>query len=64
MDEFFVEKRANENGEHLVHKVSCPSLPEQDKLRWIGVRNNTSAPLKEAGDVFSPVSACPHCMAA
>lgn len=63
MNEYFVEKRGNENGEHLVHKDRCPALPEKDTLRWIGVHSNDAAPLKEAGDVFAMVAPCPECMA-
>lgn len=63
MNEFYVEKRSNENDEHLVHKHTCPALPGKDTLRWIGVRSNNAAPLKEAGDVFPQVIACPQCMA-
>lgn len=62
MDDFFVEKRANEAGEHVVHKECCPSLPAKDELRWLGVRSNTAAPLKEAADWFAKSSPCPVCI--
>ena len=63
MYEYYVEKAANETGEHFVHSASCSSLPEVDKLRFIGVRSNTQAPLNEASDFFTKVVACPECMA-
>lgn len=64
MNDFYVEKRANENDEHIVHKASCPSLPAKDKLHYIGVRNNISAPLREAAHFWYSSSApCPVCMA-
>jgi len=63
MDEYFAEKRENENGEHIVHKECCPSLPAKDELRWIGVRSTTAVPLKEAADFFSKSAPCPECMA-
>lgn len=63
MDEFFVEKSANENGEHIVHKECCPSLPVKDELRWIGVRSTIAVPLKEAADFFSKSAPCSECMA-
>lgn len=63
MDEFFVEKRVNENGAHIVHKDCCPSLPAKEELRWIGVRSTTRVPLEEAANFFSSKSApCPDCM--
>ncbi|ANQ86243.1 hypothetical protein [Azoarcus olearius] len=64
MNEFYVEKRANENDAHVVHKGNCPSLPEMSKLHFIGVRNNSSAPLREAAHYWYSASApCPVCMA-
>lgn len=63
MEEFFVEKSANENGEHLVHTESCSSIPTRDELRWIGARSTNAAPVKEAGDWFSNAVPCPDCMA-
>lgn len=64
MDEFYVEKRANENGEHVVHKEGCPSLPAKDKMHYIGVRSNIAAPLNEAANFWYSKSApCPDCIA-
>lgn len=62
MDEFFVEKTADAAGAHVVHKECCPSLPAKDQLRWIGVRSNIAAPLKEAEDFFSKSAPCPECI--
>lgn len=63
MDEYFVEKRITERGEHIVHKDSCPSLPEKNELLWIGVRSTTKVPLEEAANFYSSNSApCPECM--
>ncbi len=63
MAEFFVEKYADETGAHVVHDACCPSLPEKEKLMYLGVRSNTTAPLKEAADWYSKSAACPECMA-
>ena len=63
MDEFYVEKRANESGEHIVHTECCPSLPAKDELHLIGVRSNTAAPLKEAANWFTKSAPCPKCIA-
>lgn len=64
MDEFYVEKRENENGAHIVHKDSCASLPAKDKLHFIGVRSNIEAPLQEAAHFWYSKSApCPECLA-
>jgi len=62
MDEFFVEKRADETGAHVVHRDGCPSLPAKDEVHLIGVRSNTAAPLKEAANWFSKSAPCPECI--
>lgn len=63
MNQFYVERRANGNGEHVVHKDCCPSLPAKDKLHYIGVRTNIAAPLQEAAHFWYSKSApCPECM--
>ena len=62
MFEFFVEKDANESGDHVVHMACCSALPEKDTLYYLGVRSNTAAPLKEAANWFSTSAPCPDCM--
>lgn len=63
MYEYYVQKSANETGDHIVHSSGCSSLPANDNLLYLGVRSNTAAPLKEAADWYSKVSACPKCIA-
>jgi len=62
MDEFFVEVVADQTGTYIVHKECCPELPAKEALRWLGVRSNTYAPLKEAANWFGNSSPCPKCM--
>ncbi|TCJ13032.1 hypothetical protein EZJ19_10725 [Parasulfuritortus cantonensis] len=63
MNEFYVERLPNENGDHVVHKHGCPSLPAKEKLRYIGVRSSMAASLREAAHFwYSSSAACPHCM--
>lgn len=64
MNEFYVERLANANGDHVVHKDGCPSLPAKEKLHYIGVRSSATAPLQEAAYYWASKSApCPDCMA-
>ena len=62
MDEFFVEKKADATGAHMVHRGVCTSLPAKDHVHLIGVRSNTDAPLKEAANWFSKSTPCPKCI--
>lgn len=64
MNEFYVERVANAAGENVVHKGSCASLPEKNRLHFIGVRSDRSAPLKEAATFWGSRSTpCPLCLA-
>ena len=62
MDEFFVEKKADETGAHMVHRGDCESLPAKDEVHLIGVRSNPQAPLNEAANWFSKSAPCPKCI--
>lgn len=62
MDEFFVEKKADEEGAHMVHTDCCPSLPSKDELRWLGVRSTKKVPLDEASNFYGKSAPCPVCM--
>lgn len=63
MNEFYVERLANEKGEHVVHKSSCPSLPEKNTMQYIGVRSSNVEPLKEAATFWASRSApCAECL--
>ena len=62
MDEFFAENKVDETGAHIVHTAECASLPAKEELRWIGVRSNTAAPLKETENWFGKSAPCPECM--
>ena len=62
MDEFFVEKCANNDDEHVVHRDGCPSLPAKDKMHLIGVSSNTKVPLKEAANWFTKSAPFPECI--
>ena len=62
MDEFFVEKKADDTGAHMVHREDCASLPGKDEVHLIGVRSNPEAPLKEAANWFSKSVPCPKCI--
>lgn len=62
MAEFYVEKKANEAGEHLVHSKTCSSLPAEKDMHYMG--SYAQAPVKEAMDRYVKVSTCPNCLPA
>lgn len=63
MAKFYVEKGANAAGEFVVHNETCTSLPDKEKLLYLGSRSNAAAPLNEAGLYqCSPSAPCPECI--
>lgn len=64
MYEYYVERLANETGNHVVHRSSCSALPAIGELHYIGVRSNIAAPLNEAANWFSTSTPCPDCIPA
>ena len=52
MAEFYVEKIAQNNGEHVVHKSDCSLLPSQDAIQYLGAISNCDSALKKAGQFF------------
>lgn len=65
MNEYYVERLAHKDNEHIVHNSSCPSLPAMNKLHFIGVRASMVASVKEAAHFWNSNSVpCPVCMAA
>ena len=62
MAEFYVEKKANDTGAHLVHSSRCASLPAQEHMHYLGAYSNASSPVNQALDRYVSVSTCPKCL--
>ena len=62
MAEFYIEKKRNETGEHIVHSSTCSSLPATDSMEYLGAFSNAKAPVNKAVDRFSKVSTCSTCL--
>ena len=62
MDEFYVEKQADETGAHRVHRETCKELPAKDEIQLLGVRSNPQAPLNEAANWYGKSTHCPTCI--
>ena len=62
MEEFYVVKKPDETGAYMVHRETCAELPTKDEIRLLGVRSNTTSPLKEAANWFGKSTHCPKCI--
>jgi hypothetical protein len=64
MAEFYIEKKTNGVGEHIVHSSICSSLPPGDDMRYLGAFSNAKAPVSKALNRYLKVSTCPSCLPA
>ena len=48
MDYYYVNKKAQENGDHEVHKESCDYLPNINNRKYLGLFSNCHDAVKKA----------------
>jgi hypothetical protein len=61
MAEFYVEKNAQSNGDHVVHRADCAHLPAKEAIQYLGAISNCNSALKKAGQLFKQVNGCTYC---
>ena len=62
MAQFYVEKKENESGEHLVHASTCECLPAEETMHYMGAY--AQPPVWEAFLRYRKVAKCPNCLPA
>lgn len=58
--EYYVNKTETD-GMHMVHKVGCSYLPEEENRIELGYYTSCFAALSEAKQHFNHVNGCGHC---
>lgn len=58
---FYVNKKAQANGDHEVHRVTCSWLPGVENRVYLGDFDTSQAALREARKYFSQVDGCCYC---
>lgn len=61
MDNYYVNKNAQSNGDHEVHKGSCIWLPDVDNRIYLGYFSNCRDAMREAKKYYSDVDGCYYC---
>jgi len=61
MDHYYVNKNAQSNGDHEVHKENCDYLPNSSNRIYLGYYINCSEALKKAKEYFIQVDGCYFC---
>jgi len=61
MDMYYINKKAQTNGDHEVHKEDCFRLPNDENRIKLGSFNNCHDAVREAEKHYSQVNGCYWC---
>ena len=61
MASYYVNKNAQSNGDHEVHKSSCSFLPNVENRIYLGEFSYCKDAVKKAKDYYSKVNGCYYC---
>lgn len=61
MPKYYVNKNAQSNGDHEVHKDSCNYLPKAENRIYLGIFSNCRDAVKEAQKYYTQVNGCYWC---
>lgn len=58
---YYVNKNAQSNGDHEVHKTDCSYLPDSDNRIFLGDHSYCSTAVDKAKDYYTQVNGCYFC---
>lgn len=58
---FYVNKNAQSNGDHEVHRATCSWLPEQESRLYLGDFTTSHQAVYEAKKYYNQVNGCYYC---
>ena len=58
---YYVNKNAQDAGEHEVHTEDCKHLPSTNNREYLGYFNNCQDAIKEAEKHYDNVDGCKYC---
>ena len=61
MPQYYVNKQAQSNGDHEVHKSDCSYLPNEGNRQYLGSFENCQDAVKEAKKYYSQSNGCYYC---
>lgn len=61
MIQYYVNKIAQNTGEHEVHRSGCTYLPKEENRIYLGSFNNCADAIKKAKEFYSNVDGCYFC---
>lgn len=61
MARYYVNKNAQANGDHEVHKQGCSYMPMEHNRKYLGEFATCQGAVKEAKKHYSQVNGCYYC---
>ncbi|MCL6296276.1 hypothetical protein [Jejuia spongiicola] len=61
MASYYVNKNAQSNGDHEVHKAGCSWLPKVENRIYLGDFSNCKGAVRKAKEYYSKVNGCYYC---
>lgn len=58
---FYVNKNAQNNGDHEVHRATCCWLPESENRQYLGDFATSQEAVREARKYYNQVNGCYYC---
>ena len=61
MDKYYVNKNAQSNGDHEVHKAGCTYMPDSQNRLYLGEFSSCHGAVAEAKKYYSKSNGCYYC---
>ena len=61
MARYYVNKNAQDNGDHEVHKIPCPTPAAERNRLYLGYFTTCRPAVREARKHYSQVNGCDNC---
>lgn len=61
MSRYYVNKRAQSNGDHEVHVSTCSFMPNEENRLYLGDFTSCAPAVKEAKRHYTKSNGCGHC---
>ncbi len=58
---YYVNKQAQTNGDHEVHKSDCSRMPNEENRKYLGSFSNCSGAVRKAKEYYPKSNGCYYC---
>ncbi len=61
MADYYVNKNAQDNGDHEVHESGCGWMPNPENRQYIGDFSSCHGAVRKAKEIYPTADGCAHC---